>query len=86
MRGSAHMRSHKGPGFGHGLGFFCHDRYGSEQAKDSELTKRAEEELLLRGSCEPGLGPFGMNMPAPDQGEPHARIKEIQRVHTFVGW
>ena len=74
QKGDAWVGPHaipQGPSFGHALGFFCHDRFSGEQAKDGELSKTAEEELLLRGFREPGAGPFGMNVPAPNQGQPH---------------
>lgn len=76
----------QGPGFGHGFGFSCHDRFSGEQAEDGELSETAEEELLLRSFCKPGESLFGMNVAVPNQSQPNVRIKEIQRVHTFVRW
>jgi hypothetical protein len=29
---------------------------------------------------------FRMHMPAPKQGEPNIRIKEIQRIHKYLRW
>lgn len=45
----------QGPGSIPGFGFFYHNRFGSQQAKDGELRETAEKELLLSSFREPGV-------------------------------
>ena len=74
------------PGFGHVFRIPAHDLFGREKTQNRNLRKAAEEELFVGRSLEPLSSLFRMHMPAPKQGEPNIRIKEIQRIRKYLRW